>query len=345
MQWVKSEHSEKMIKSILTTTDYMQKTIRVSAPGKLLLLGEHAVVYGYPSMVTSVNQRMHLTATVLSSPEFQLEAPDVDIHAYKKPISELGKGEVPKGARFIERGLVNFISKYHFKNGVRIETKSEFSSLYGFGSSSASIVCILKAMSELTGAHLNNQELFDLSYKTLIDVAGKGSGFDIAAAIFGGVFYYISPGKIIEPIGAANLSLVVGYTGIKVDTVTVVNDVASLRKKNPDLVNCQFKIIEDLVNKAKSAIKEKNWSLVGSLMNSNQSALEILDVSSPKLDAMISAARSAGAFGAKLSGAGRGDCMIALVSSDKKEEVSSAITKAGGQIIPVETNVPGVMVE
>lgn len=323
----------------------MQKSVTVSAPGKLLLLGDHTVVYGYPSLVTSVNQRMHLTAVLLEVAEFQLEAPDVGIKGYKKDMSQLGAGEVMRGASYVERGLANFILKYPFKSGVSIQTRSEFSAQYGFGSSSASIVCLLKALSELTGPNLTKQELFELSYKTLIDVAGIGSGFDIAAAIYGGVIYYITPGKVIEPVHEQSLSLVVGYTGAKVNTASVVNEVARLREMNPSLVNGQFAIIEGLVKRAKKAILESDWHELGECMNQNQAALEKLEVSSSKLDALIKSARDAGAYGAKLSGAGKGDCMIALVSSEKKEAVSKAIEKAGGQVIPVETNVEGIKVE
>ncbi len=323
----------------------MNQTVTVSAPGKLLLLGDHAVVYGYPSLVTSVNQRLHLTATLLDDALFRLDAPDVGISNYSKTMHEVGTGEVSKGASYIEQGLVNFLLKYQFKGGVAIKTHSEFSSQYGFGSSSASIVCLIKALAVLTGVHLNNKELFDLSYKTLIDVAGIGSGFDLAAAIYGGIIYYVTPGKIIEPVQSEGLSLVVGYTGVKVNTASVVREVAQLRKDKPDFVNQQFQRSEECVHSAKKAIAEKDWPLLGNLLDKNQTALEKLTVSSSKLDSLIKAAREAGAYGAKLSGAGRGDCMIALVSSEKKESVAQAIASAGGEVIPIETNVAGVVVE
>lgn len=320
-------------------------TVTVSAPGKLLLLGDHAVVYGYPLLVTSVNQRLHLKATLLNDALFQLEAPDVNVHNLSKTMHEIGRGEIIKGASYIERGLINFMLKYPFKGGVKIETQSEFSSQFGFGSSSASIVSLIKAMAVLIGVNLDNKELFDISYKTLIDVAGIGSGFDLAAAIYGGVIFYITPGKVIESVKVESLSLVVGYTGVKVNTASVVREVAELRTQKKEFVDTQLKLIGEYVQSVKQAIMKKDWAFVGSLMNKNQEVLERLGVSSPKLDALIGAARKAGAYGAKLSGAGRGDCMIALVSSEKKQLVSEAITSAGGQIIPIETNAAGVVVE
>src|SRR6266550_1345023 len=85
------------------------KKITVSAPGKLMLFGEHAVVYNRPCLVTAVDQRMRSTVELIDVPEFQLEAPDVKVTGYKKSLKELGKGEIPKGAKFVEIAVKNFL--------------------------------------------------------------------------------------------------------------------------------------------------------------------------------------------------------------------------------------------
>ena len=100
-----------------------------------------------------------------------------------------------------------------------------------------------------------------------------------------------------------------------------------------------------MVDGAKVALQTKTWNAFGELMNFDQGILESLGVGSAKLAAMICAARDAGAFGAKLSGAGVGDCMIALAPPDKTQAVKQAISEAGGQVIEIETNVEGVRVE
>src|SRR3989344_2396885 len=174
--------------------------ITVSAPGKLMLFGEHAVVYNHPCLVTAVDQRIRLEAEILESSNFELEASDVDVSNYKKPISELGKGEIPKGAKFVEVAVKNIYEKFGLKKGLRITTTSEFSSKFGFGSSSASTVCSVKALSELFDLSLSNKEIFDLAYKTVLDIQGKGSGFDVAAAVYGGTIYFVNPGKVIAPL-------------------------------------------------------------------------------------------------------------------------------------------------
>lgn len=348
----------------------MSKSIKVSAPGKLMLLGEHAVVYGKPCIVTAVNQRLSLKAEKLDTPEFILEAPDVEITNYRKSLKEVGTGDIPKGAKFVEVALANFLRKHKIKGGVKFSTVSQFKATFGFGSSSASAVCTIKALFELFKEELAykqsfqlqdrykqslkdkiEREIFDLSYKTVIDIQGVGSGFDLAAAIYGGTLYYVYPGKVIRPL-STNLQIVVGYTGIKTDTPTVVKAVKEKINKYPKIYESIFNEIETLVKLSDKAIAKKDFETLGEIMNMNQGYLETIGVGSEKLSAMIYAARAAGAMGAKLSGAGIGDCMFALVEKKHKQSFSlskkavvEAITKAGGQVLDVEINAPGVRIE
>ncbi|MBI2338068.1 mevalonate kinase [Candidatus Daviesbacteria bacterium] len=345
------------------------KKITVSAPGKLMLFGEHAVVYGRPCIVTAVGQRMRATVELLDKPVFELEAPDVKVTGYKKPMDQLGVDDIPKGAKFVEMAVKNFMENVILGNevtpesarsvdsgrgrhgdlarmtGISITTQSEFSSQFGFGSSSASTVCVIKAISEITGANLDNRAIFDLAYKTVLDIQGKGSGFDVAAAVYGGTLYYITPGKTIEPLNIESLPLIVGYSGIKADTVTLMNQVSELAQENPQMVEDIYNNIGKLVEQAKVAILSKDWTTLGELMNSNQKLLENLGVSIEKFDNMILGAKAAGAYGAKLSGAGGGDCMIALSPEEKTQAVKDGITSAGGQVIEVEASVQGARIE
>lgn len=331
--------------------------ITVSAPGKLMLLGEHAVVYHHPCLVITVDQRIQTTVEVIDRNEFQLEARDVGISGYKKPISKLGKGHIPKGAKFVEIAVANSIGHPElvsgFRNkfgmtkemGIRIKTESEFPSQYGFGSSSAVTVCVIKALSELFNLKLSKKEIFNLAYKTVLDIQGKGSGFDIAAAVYGGTLYFLTGGKTIEFLNVPSIPLIVGYSGVKSDTAVLVNKVKKSFSNKKNRLDEIYNSIEVLVNKAKAALIKKDWEMLGDLMNQNQNYLKELGVSTPKLDNMIKAALNGGAYGAKLSGAGGGDCMVAVVSDEKRGKVIGAIQSAGGEIIDIKTGAEGVRIE
>jgi len=345
------------------------KPIKVSAPGKLMLLGEHAVVYDHPCIVTAVDQRLYLTAELIDEPFFILDAPQVKIKNYKKPISELlssynperaKRVEGPQGAKFVElatRSLLVHSRKLQgetlFK-GLKISTHSDFSPQYGFGSSSASTVCTIFALSKLLNINLSQKQLFDLSYKAVLEVQGKASGFDIAAAIYGGTLYFVTAGKVIRsiipftprsPALRGEVGLIIAYSGTKADTTTMIAKVADLTQKHPQIVKKTYDLVENVVENAKKAIKNSDLKTLGELFNINQGYLESLGVSTPKLSALIYAAREAGAYGAKLSGAGGGDCIIALAPPSKVSQVEKAITKAGGKIIKVKTNAEGVRLE
>lgn len=277
-----------------------------SAPGKLLLFGEHAVMYGYPCIVTAISQRLVV-----------------------KP------GEPQGDTRFIEAATAAW-----GQPGQKFLAESDFSGKYGFGSSSAVTVATLKALKP----EATVQELFDTAYRIILDVQGSGSGADVAAAIWGGTLYY-AKGKIIEPLKITEIPLIVGYTGVKADTVSIVADVAKKKKVNLEKVERIFDAIGLLANDAKSKMIEGDWERVGRLMDFNQEYLRDLGVSSEKLEALISAAKAAGAGGAKLSGAGGGDCMIALASEDKRKAVEQAIEHAGGQVIHITAGAEGVRVK
>lgn len=320
-------------------------TITVSAPGKLMLLGEHAVVFNRPCLVTAVDQRMYTTVEVLDTQDLQLEASDVQVTGYKKSLSTLGQGDVPKGAKFIEFALKNMTEKHKLVTGFKITTKSEFSSQFGFGSSSAATVCVIKAIAELLELPMTQRDMFDVAFQTVLDVQGKGSGFDVAAGVYGGTLHFVTGGELIDPLGITNLPLLVGYSGVKADTVTLMNQVKALSAKYPETIEAIYNDIEDLVIFAKEAVLDNAWQSLGELMNFNEGYLGALGVSTKKLENMIYAAREAGAYGAKLSGAGGGDCIIALAPDEKKDAVSQAIIAAGGEMISVRTNAEGVRVE
>lgn len=299
----------------------------VSAPGKLLLFGEHAVVYGYPSIVTAVDRRINVEAVKIEGKLDHYNCPGV------------------KDLSFIQGTVKQLKKVYKISQKVAIATNSSFSQNYGLGSSSAVTVATVGALSQLFKLKMSKREIFDLSYKIILSLQGVGSGFDAASAVFGKTLYYVYAGKVIESIKVKSLSLVIGYSGIKADTKTIVKKLGQRYKQNRIEIEEKFIKIAKIVEKARKALINNNYNELGLLMNQNHKLLKELGVSSDRLDTMIEDALKAGASGAKLSGAGGGDCMIALVSEEKKKLVSEAVSKAGGTVIKVNPNAQGVRIE
>ena len=323
----------------------MKKKVETSAPGKLMLFGEHAVIYHRPCIVTAVDQRMRVSAELTDARFFRIEAPDVGVAAYTAEIDSLATADVPKGVRFTAAAIRNFYQRHRMRAGVIVRTRSDFSSEFGFGSSSAVTSAALKALSDLFEIRMSKEELFELSYKTVLEVQGVGSGFDLAAAIWGGTVYFRSGGAEIVPLDFRDLPLTVGFTGIKADTAALVRQVAGLRARNAELTDRIFDAMAAIVEEARDALGAADVPRLGELMNMNQGLLDALGVSSLELAKLIFVARQAGATGAKLSGAGGGDCMIALSLDSTRARVEESIENSGGTVLRVRTGAPGVRSE
>lgn len=320
----------------------MQK-ITTSAPGKLMLCGSYAVVHGRPCIVTAVDQRLYVTVGKNNDNKFNFKAPVLGLMSYSKPLSDLGMN-MPKEARFIETLYKIFLEKYPQENGISVSTKSDFSVNFGFGSSSAATVAFAKALAELYKVRLNEEKLFDLCYEAVIKVQGVGSGFDLAAAIWGGTIYYISPAKVVQKIKVDKLPIVVGFTGDKADTPSLIRMVNSKLEKDTARIEPIFDSIADISREVMKSIKSSNWEKLGGLFNQHQALMRQLSVSSPNLEKLIKSATITGAHGAGLSGAGGGDCMLAVVEGNSKKNVVMAMNQVG-EVLEVGLNAPGVRIE
>jgi mevalonate kinase len=177
-----------------------------------------------------------------------------------------------------------------------------------------------------------------------LEVQRVGSGFDVASAIFGGTLFY-QPSRKIEMVAVKDLPLVIGYSGAKVATTKQVEGVESLRSQFPDIIDLIFEGIGRITTLARLALLESNWQVAGKLADINQGLLQSLGVSTPELERPILAARNSGSFGAKLSGAGGGDCMFAIIDEKDRINVEHAIEESGARVLKFATNVEGVRLE
>ncbi|MFH2118239.1 MAG: hypothetical protein ABII10_00660 [Candidatus Paceibacterota bacterium] len=319
--------------------------VTASAPGKLMLSIGYAVVHGYSTVATAVDQRLRATVAKNNSDWFHLQAPDLGLTDYSKQLSALGTDQLPKSVRFIETFYKNFLKKHPQSTGISVTTSSDFSASYGFGSSSAVTVAFAKALMELYGLKISNKELFDLTYHAVLEVQGVGSGYDLAAAIWGGTLRYVKPAKTIEPIIISGLPLIIAYTGEKADTPTLVRVVNSLHERHPQKIGRVFKEIDAIALGLETALTKKDWPAVGKFFQRSQQAARELEVSNIKIEKLVEAAEKAGAYGATCSGAGGGDCVLAIAERSTFSQVREALEQAGAKILDVKVNAPGVRIE
>lgn len=320
--------------------------VTASAPGKLMLFGEHAVIHQHPCLVTAVDQRTYVSIEKMDSPVIFVETPKLNEQgkSFSLPVNELFSTQpIHPLTKFIVASIRNVYSKYNLDQGLNIKTSGPINS-FGLGSSSAVTVACIYALAKLLEINLNQQQIFDLAYGTVLDVQAVGSGFDVASATYGGtLFYSLTQG--VEILHLEDLPIVIAYSGTKVSTTNLVQDVEQLRIEFPEILDLIFKSIGEIVTDARFAFLKNNWQTAGTLANINQGLLESLGVSTSNLQKPIMAARRAGSFGAKLSGAGGGDCMFAIVSEKTKSRVVAAIKKTGAQVLHLKTNAEGVRLE
>lgn len=299
--------------------------VQTSAPAKLIMFGEHASRHGKPSIVFALNERMNVFLEPRDDDKIFLSAPDIGVERVEYPSKELD---------FVTSSIKLFFEETEAeRKGFELSTKSEIQG--GFGSSGAVVVATLGALDKFFGTELNKFDLWKLGKKVIWDVQGHGSGIDIAAATYGWTILF-EMGEEPKVITKEQLPIVIGNTGVEVKSKPIVRSVQKLEEKFPKVMDRIIDNMGAIGLRAKKALEENDLETVGQLMNINQGMLYGEGVSSLILEKLIFAAKDAGAYGAKISGAGIGDNMIALVPEEKKEEVAEAINKAGGEALIAE---------
>ena len=178
------------------------KKYKAFATGKIMLFGEHSVVYGYPCIVAAVNKKITVESYLDNYPQDKIKSQFND-------------------TRFVCRAIELFKEEFAIKENITVNITSDIFN-YGLGLSSAVTVATIKSLTQLFDIKLTNKQIFDLSYKVVLDIQKVGSGFDIASAIWGDIIYYKNFGEIIKPINNPGLNLVVGYSGVKANTVEMI---------------------------------------------------------------------------------------------------------------------------
>jgi mevalonate kinase len=306
------------------------KIFSASAPGKIILFGEHAVVYGRPAIAAPLSD-VRATATIRSTQSggVFLMAPDLDL---EQNLDEAG----PDEPLALTVRQVQLAAGLQSLPDMRITVSSDIPIAAGLGSGAAITAATTRALAQFLGLDVFSSAkwISDLTYEVEKIYHGTPSGIDNTVVAYERPLYFVrrEPQNLIETFHVRHpLHILVGDTGISSSTKDVVADVRRSWQKEPQRFNTIFDGCGALSEAARQAIQAGDYDEVGRLMNQNHALLVDMTVSSPELDHLVSKAVESGALGAKMSGGGRGGNMIALVTAESAEAVFAALLDAGAR--------------
>jgi mevalonate kinase len=309
-----------------------QQVVEATAPGKVILFGEHAVVYGRPAIAAPLS---HIRARAAIEPGsisgLMLVAPDLGI---RRVLSAADAND----AFSVAVKLVQEAIELDHLPDMTITVTSDIPIAGGLGSGAAISAALVRALAGYLGRPEMATEAWvsALTYEVEKIHHGTPSGIDNTVVTYERPVYFVrrSPVNLIEPFAVARpLQLLIADTGIRSSTKRVVDDVRAGWKADPAGYEALFDGCGAVTGAARAAIEAGDLAQVGQLMNQNQALLEEMGVSGPELERLVGAARAAGALGAKLSGAGRGGNMVALVETETETAVREALLAAGAQAV------------
>lgn len=311
-----------------------------SAPGKVILCGEHAVVYGHPAIavpVTSVAARATVKGRRVAGTE--IVTPDLDEQWLidERPDHPL--------STLTERTLRTL--GHGDKQALRITLESTIPIASGMGSGAAIAAALVRGLGRYFAAELDPALVSRLVYESERHYHGTPSGIDNSVVSYGRpIWFQRSPDGAaprIEPLPLAeSWTLVIGDTGLRAPTRLTVGAVRERRTRDPQGYDALFAAIGQAVATIRQRLLSGAVAGIGPLLDQNHHYLQAIGVSTPELDRLVLAARAAGATGAKLSGGGGGGIMLATANAAAAPAVARALRAAGAaRVIVTEVAAAG----
>lgn len=297
-----------------------------TAPGKIILFGEHAVVYGRPAIAVPVTQ-VRVRATVQAAPRqtpgtLRIQSKEVGLDA---ELDELPP-EHP-----VATAVHLVLEKFKIARipAAKLKITSTIPVAAGLGSGAAVSVAVIRALSAYLGHPVSDEFVSEVAYEVEKLHHGSPSGIDNTVITFAKPVYFVRGNPIQVMSVERPFTIVIGDTGIASPTSVAVGDVRKAWEKDKATFEDYFEAVGSLVDAARQMIEAGVLEPLGPLMDANHGLLRKIGVSCESLDRLVKAARNAGAFGAKLSGGGRGGNMIALAPANAGQDVATALERAG----------------
>jgi mevalonate kinase len=307
------------------------------APGKVILVGEHAVVYARPAVAVPVLQ-VQAHATVQPGDEGRgivVVASDLG------RTNVVGQGKTDKEVVPLEATILGVLRHLDLglDHDLTITVDSTIPIARGLGSGAAVSTAVARALALHFSAELSAEEVSQLVYEVEKFHHGTPSGIDNTVVAHERPVYFVR-GKALKtfPVGRS-LHLVIADSGVASSTKAVVEWVREAWERSKGRYEDLFDSVGAISRAVRRAIEMGDAESVGGRMDENHQLLQDMGVSSPQLDSLVDAARRGGALGAKLSGAGRGGNVIALVTVETRQDVEQALMSQGASRV-IQTEIP-----
>ncbi|MGI9324974.1 MAG: hydroxymethylglutaryl-CoA reductase, degradative [Pseudomonadales bacterium] len=328
---IKVWKAQEILKNLARRQVQPESADRMSACGKIILLGEHAVVYGRSAIALPIPLAVEAVVQPRSGTD------DVQLVIPRWGLEQKIKAGQNQGISGILTTLIDRLALG--EQAMTIEVIPHVPRAMGLGGSSALAVAIVRALSSAYRLNLDNVEINKLAFECEKAAHGTPSGVDNTVATYGRpLIYQRNPDgepqfeelRLTQPI-----ELVVGITGKESLTANMVAQVRSAWQAHKSRYESIFDQVQSLTDAAREATVNGQWQDLGELMNLCHGYLNALQLSTPELEELIHVARGAGALGAKLTGGGGGGSIVALCP-DSSAAVSAAIEKAGYRALTVQ---------
>ncbi|TAM66051.1 MAG: hydroxymethylglutaryl-CoA reductase, degradative [Microbacteriaceae bacterium] len=291
--------------------------------GKIILFGEHAVVYGAHAVAAPV--ALAIQARAVRRPgTVELAFPDEEPGSPTPAVSELSSRVL---ALVTERlGVAD--------EGMRVEVFTDLPRASGLGASAAQAVALIRAVADCFGIPIGDAAVNAIAFECEGIVHGTPSGIDNTVATFGKPILF-RRADLERPVESVTITpphpipVIVGLSGVRSLTAHTVEKLRAVRERQPSFFDAIFAQIDAIALAGADALGRGDIARLGDLMNINHGLLNALQVSSPELETLVDIARRAGAHGAKLTGGGGGGAMIAIAEPDDTATVAAAMRRAG----------------
>jgi len=307
---------------------------KASAPGKVILFGEHFVVYGVKAILCSIDKRVTVTAEKIKERKISIK-------------SNIGNLELEPGKAIKE--IDSPLKPFYYladkilqkrDSGIKIQVESEIPLGVGLGSSSACCVAGAAAISKLF-SELSKEEILGMAIEAEKTIFQNTSGADCTVCTFGGIMEYDKEYGFLKIKSEPNFHLVIANSNIEHSTEVIVKDVKSFKDNNENEFSNLCNNEHELIKEVLELLKKNKIKELGEKVNQNQKYLEIIGISNDKIRKMIEIGNES-SYGTKITGAGGGGCIFALTDNVNLDKTINQFKEKNYECFSVKIDFQGL---